>query len=219
MRGEEFRKSLRVLLETAARAEKSVWWNSTKPNPDLEDMKEGRPTVALVVGPADPLFLMTEYSRGKGFSVWLSDKVDGGLIDGLKESGKTVKEAFGRLMEHFLSTPGLKTSVCDDVFRPDKRSEGFRWLLGHGFVPASWTGNAVDRDNAFVHIMKEEDKTRVYVYVALYGDEWLAWCRRHKKNGWPYEGDSGDYSGDTPEQALDKMIEGVGLKLRKEQEE
>lgn len=216
MGSEEFRKSLKVLSETAARAEKSVWWNSTGPDPDFEDMNEGRPSVALVVGPADPLFLMTEYSKGKGFSAWLSDKIDGGPIDGRKEFGKTVKEAFGKLMEHFSATPGLKPSICDDVFRRGSRSDGFRWLLEHGFVPASWTENSVLRDNAFVHNVNEEDGTRVYVYVALYGDEWLAWCRRCKKNGWPYEGDSDDYSGDIPEQALDKMIEGVGLKLGKE---
>lgn len=107
-------------------------------------------------------------------------------------------------------------SLCDRVFRPDRWSEGFRWLLEHGFVPASWTGNAAGRDNAFIHVVKEADGTRVNVFVARYGDEWLAWCRRYKRHEGPYDGDCGDYAGDTPEKALEGMIEDVGLKLEKE---
>lgn len=107
--------------------------------------------------------------------------------------------------------------LCDRVFRPDRWSEGFRWLLGHGFAPASWTGNDADRDNAFIHVVKETDGTRVHVFVARYGQEWLAWCRRYGRRGRSYEGGSGDYPGETPEKALEGMIKGVGLKLEKEE--
>ena len=100
---------------------------------------------------------------------------------------------------------------CDRVFRPDRWSEGFRWLMEHGFVPCAWMDDDCDRPNSFVHRLKAPGRA-TRVYVARYGDNWLAAFRTWtEEKGYRTSGISGDYSGKTPEEALEKLLDASGL--------